>query len=75
MCGSETPYDETTHVDQRVGYVEGAGQLCKNCYGLEKKFKNSPVECIMVPVYMIEDTPNDMELGAKIRQYYYESNS
>ena len=27
-CGVETSYDKTDHVDFRLGYVEGAGQLC-----------------------------------------------
>ena len=31
-CGVETPYDKTDHVDFRLGYVEGAGQLCLDCY-------------------------------------------
>jgi hypothetical protein len=28
MCGVETPYDFETHIDLRIGYIEGAGQLC-----------------------------------------------
>ena len=28
ICGIETAYDETTHIDMRTGYVEGAGQGC-----------------------------------------------
>ena len=32
-CGVETSYDKTDHVDFRLGYVEGAGQLCLDCYG------------------------------------------
>jgi len=31
-CGVETLYDKTEHVDFRLGYVEGAGQLCLGCY-------------------------------------------
>ena len=31
-CGVETSYDKTDHVDFRLGYVEGAGQLCLDCY-------------------------------------------
>jgi len=30
-CGTQTQYDETTHIDMRTNYVEGAGQLCQNC--------------------------------------------
>jgi len=31
-CKKETLYDKTDHVDFRLGYVEGAGQLCLDCY-------------------------------------------
>lgn len=32
FCGIETPYTVETPIEMRKGYVEGAGQLCKNCY-------------------------------------------
>jgi hypothetical protein len=32
MCGDSVPYSKSTHIDRRVGYIEGAGQLCKECY-------------------------------------------
>ena len=32
-CGTETLYDKEHHIDFRIGYVEGAGQLCLDCYG------------------------------------------
>lgn len=28
ICGKETPYSFSTHIDLRVGYVEGSGQGC-----------------------------------------------
>jgi hypothetical protein len=28
LCGKETPYLRSTHIDMRVGYVEGGGQGC-----------------------------------------------
>ena len=31
-CGIETLYERTDHIDFRLGYVEGAGQLCLDCY-------------------------------------------
>ncbi len=31
-CKRETLYDKETHVDFRLGYVEGAGQLCLDCW-------------------------------------------
>jgi hypothetical protein len=39
-CKCETLYDKETHIDFRLGYVEGAGQLCLDCwdtiYGVDK---------------------------------------
>lgn len=32
LCGCETIYPKNMHIDYRVYYVEGAGQLCKECY-------------------------------------------
>lgn len=31
-CGKETLYDREDHIDTRLGYVEGSGQLCLDCY-------------------------------------------
>ena len=31
-CERDTLYDQHHHVDFRIGYVEGAGQLCLDCY-------------------------------------------
>lgn len=66
ICGNETPYEFETHIDYRIGYIEGAGQLCSSCY-----MKGSPEgrETICVPKHVIWETPNDMELGRKIRSY------
>lgn len=36
-CGKDTGVDRNTHIDLRYYYVEGAGQLCKDCY--EKIYK------------------------------------
>jgi hypothetical protein len=70
LCGVETPYDFETHVDMRVGYIEGAGQLCIKCWN-----KGTDRRHMTVPMSMVYDTPNDQELGAKVRQLYYENNS
>jgi hypothetical protein len=79
MCGDETPYDYETHIDLRYGYVEGAGQLCKECY--ENKVVGISTEEIMkqrttlitISAEDILRTPNDQELGAKIRKLYYDN--
>ncbi len=31
-CGRETGYSINDHVDSRKTYVEGAGQLCSDCF-------------------------------------------
>ena len=41
-CNQDTLYNKHDHVDFRMGYIEGAGQLCLNCYDeiYVKKDKN-----------------------------------
>ena len=36
-CGKETEYERETHIDYWMYYVEGAGQLCRECF--EKVYK------------------------------------
>ena len=68
MCGKKTTVSKTTHIDFRDGYIEGAGQLCYRCYN-----KGTDRRHLAVPMSTIYDTPNDAELGAKIRQLYWEN--
>ena len=35
LCGEKTRWKKTDHVDKRMGYIEGAGQLCGSC---DRKF-------------------------------------
>lgn len=67
LCGAETPYKRSTHIDYRTGYIEGAGQLCKSCYN-----RGSERRQILIPADMVYNTPNDAELGAKVRKLYWE---
>jgi len=62
MCGVETPYEFNTHIDLRNGYIEGLGQLCVKCYERDR------TENILVPISLIKSTPNNMELGEKVRR-------
>ena len=43
LCGKQTDIRRDTHIDFRVCYVEGAGQLCPGCwahiYGVTKECK------------------------------------
>jgi len=68
LCGAETPYDFNTHIDHRYGYIEGAGQLCKSCYD-----RGTEREQIVIPADVIYNTPNDMELGGKVRNIYHQT--
>jgi hypothetical protein len=68
LCGVETPYDYETHVDMRIGYIEGAGQLCSACYN-----KGTDRGHTAVPNSLIYDTPNDQQLGEKVRILYYQN--
>ena len=67
QCGVETDTLKTTHIDFRIGYIEGAGQLCRQCYMASSR------NLITIDERTILDTPNNEELGAKVRQRYYES--
>ena len=66
MCGVETPYDVSTHVDYRYNYVDGIGQMCTNCYNRG----TSPKEHVMIPKEYLEQYANDMELGGVVRKFY-----
>lgn len=68
MCGAETPYEFETHIDFRVGYIEGAGQLCISCYQGET---HKPTLNVVVTEDMVLNTPNDFDLGEKVRRMYY----
>lgn len=68
MCGVETPYDFETHIDLRIGYIEGAGQLCSKCYNQGNNRNH-----ITIPEWLVENHPNDFELGGKVRELYWEN--
>ena len=68
-CGKETPYHLDVDIDYRSHYVEGAGQLCKQCWdGIYETSENDRL--YLVPESMIKQTPNNYELGEKVRQMY-----
>lgn len=82
ICGEATQYRFNDHIDLRYNYVEGAGQLCSKCYHFDTisvtKDENpipldSHRQLFTVSEYMVLSMPNDQELGAKVRQLYWES--
>ena len=70
LCGTKTTTLKTTHVDFRTGYIEGAGQLCRECY---MKGSSESREHISIPKHFVKTYPNDAELGEKVRQFYYQN--
>lgn len=78
ICGELTQYRFNDHVDYRFHYVEGAGQLCEKCgiktyedqIGLGTP--NPAHMLILVDETTILYTPNDAELGAKVRKIYWD---
>ena len=38
LCNDDSPYDRTKPINERVGYIEGSGQMCLDCY--EKVYGN-----------------------------------
>ena len=82
ICGEATQYRFNDHIDLRYNYVEGSGQLCSKCYHFDTisvtKDENpipldSHRQLFTVSEYMVLSMPNDQELGAKVRQLYWES--
>ena len=82
ICGVDTQYRFRTPIDFRYNYVEGAGQLCSKCYHFDTisvtKDENpipldSHRQLFTVSEYTVLSTSNDQELGAKVRQLYWES--
>jgi hypothetical protein len=75
ICGAETQYRFNDHVDLRYNYVEGAGQLCNKCGNKEEEpiALDSHRNLFTVSEYTVLSTPNDQELGNKVRQLYWES--
>ena len=76
ICGEETQYRFNDHIDLRYNYVEGAGQLCDKCAtnkDEEPIALDSHRNLFTVSEYVVLNTPNDQELGNKVRQLYWES--
>ena len=32
LCNDDSPYDKTEPINKRIGYIEGSGQMCLDCY-------------------------------------------
>ena len=75
ICGADTQYRFNDHIDLRYNYVEGAGQLCDKCGNKDEEpiSLDSHRNLFTVSEYTVLSTPNDQELGSKVRQLYWES--
>lgn len=78
-CGCDTRINVNTNIESRMYYEVGVGQLCKRCfentstltedYDAPKRFSaNENVNRVIVDARLIKDTPNDQELGEKVRR-------
>ena len=70
ICGEETAYDVTTHIDYRRNYVEGAGQVCEACAtgnSIPTKEPIEPEDIIFVPTSKIKELSNNFDLGRYVR--------
>ena len=70
VCGKDTPYRFNDHIDTRVGYVEGSGQ---ECYQSQICSEERSKRLIAVSEEIIYSTPNDQELGGKVRKIYWKT--
>jgi hypothetical protein len=70
ICGKDTPYRFNDHIDIRIGYVEGAGQ---GCYQSQICNEEPNKQLITISEELIYSTPNDQELGNKVRKIYWNS--
>ena len=55
LCGEDSPYTQSTHIDYRIGYIEGGGQGCFKPGGCKSTLN--------IPMYRIKELPNDADLG------------
>lgn len=82
ICGKDTGVAIETHIDLRHFYEEGVGQLCKECFtkvvpsvtedfqGNKEFSQNEKLNGVIINAKLITETPNDSELGAKIRELW-----
>lgn len=79
LCGELTDVLINTHIDYRYGYVEGSGQACRKCYNKTYNIEDDYVKTVMknrttlitISAEDILNTPNDFDLGAKVRSLYW----
>lgn len=70
ICGKETQYDINTPINFRYNYVEGAGQVCKECSVNDSNHYKED-EYIKVPVKEILKRSNYFDLGSYVFELYH----
>ena len=66
ICGEDSPYTLDTHIDYRIGYIEGGGQGCFKPGGCKSK-----PATLDIPINKVNELPNDAELGEYVRKLYW----
>jgi len=81
ICGKLTDVLINTHIDFRHGYVEGAGQCCRECYNRKsddggdeyiQRVMKYRTTLLTITAEDVINTPNNSELGALIRKRLWE---
>lgn len=70
ICGEDTPYTIDTHIDYRIGYIEGGGQGCFKPGGCKSK-----PATLDIPMSKVNELPNDADLGEYVRKLYWKYSS
>lgn len=70
ICGNITPYTIETHIDNRIGYIEGAGQGCHTPIICSQ---NRAKSVFMLSEAIVCNIPNDADLGHRVREIYWNS--
>jgi len=70
VCGKDTPYRFNDDISTRIGYIEGVGQGCYRSQICSEEHNSS---LITVSKELIYSTPNDQELGKKVRKIYWQN--
>lgn len=66
-CGKESPYTKDTHISERIGYFEGAGQHCFQPNRCDWEQNNRMEELILSLMLLRNNYSNDQEFGEQVR--------
>ena len=64
MCGKETAIEENAHIELRPYYVEGAGQMCRECYN--KTYEKETIHDICTEPVQKKNVAKEAILGVYV---------